>query len=432
MKICVYGLWHLGSVTAACVADAGHQVAGLDNAAEVIEDLNRGDAPVMEFGLEDLIRRGLASKALSFTADFETALRGAEAVWVAFDTPVDEDDRADVDFVRKQVERIFPFLEDQTLVLISSQVPVGTTRQLQKIFRERFPQREVYFAYSPENLRLGKAIEVFTHPDRVVAGCDEPAARLKIEEIFAPFAPRVEWMSIESAEMTKHALNAFLATSVTFINEIAVLCEQVGADAGEVSRGLKSDARIGEKAYLSPGGAYSGGTLARDIRFLGELGDKLALKTPLVSGVEQSNDMHRTWAVRRLNQLLGVLIQKKIAVLGLTYKAGTNTLRRSGALDICRELAAQGALIRAYDPAVPQLPEAAAQYITLADSAEQAMEGADALIVFTGWPEFREINPAAFMKAMRNPLVLDANRFLADALDHAEGLRYITVGMGVV
>lgn len=431
MKICVYGLWHLGTVTAACLADAGHQVTGLDIAAEVVENLGHGGAPVMEFGLEDMIRHGLASKALSFTTSIETALRGAEAVWVAFDTPVDENDHADVDFVRKQVERIFPFLEDQTLLLISSQLPVGTTRQLQKVFRERFPQRDIYFAYSPENLRLGKAIEVFTHPDRVVAGCDEPAARLKIEEIFAPFSPSFEWMSIESAEMTKHALNAFLATSVTFINEVAVLCEQVGADAGEVSRGLKSDARIGERAYLNPGGAYSGGTLARDIRFLGELGEKLTLKTLLVSGVEQSNDLHRSWAVRRLNQLVGVLIQKKIAVWGLTYKAGTNTLRRSGALDICRELAAQGAHIRAYDPAVPQLPEAAAQFVTLAQSAEQALEGADALILFTGWPEFKDVEPAAFLRTMRTPLVLDANRFLAEILDSVEGIRYITVGKGV-
>ena len=432
MKICVYGLWHLGSVTAACLADAGHQVIGLDNAAEVVETLSQGGAPVMEFGLEDKIRHGLASRTLSFTTSIENAMRGAEAVWVAFDTPVDENDHADVEFVRKQVERIFPFLEDQALILVSSQVPVGTTRQLQRVFHERFPQKDVYFAYTPENLRLGKAIDVFTHPDRVVAGCDEPAARMKIEEIFAPFSPRFEWMSIESAEMTKHALNAFLATSVTFINEIAVLCEQVGADAGEVSRGLKSDARIGERAYLSPGGAYSGGTLARDIRFLGELGDKLALKTPLVSGVEQSNDLHRSWAVRRLNQLLGVLIQKKIAVWGLTYKAGTNTLRRSGALDICRELAAQGVLIRAYDPAVPQLPETAAQFVTLASSAELALEGADALILFTGWPEFKEIDPAVFLREMRDPLVLDANRFLADTLEKVEGIRYITVGKGVV
>jgi len=430
MKLCVYGLWHLGCVTAACLAEAGHQVIGLDADETVVNNLNRGVPPIMEFGLEDLIRRGLASASLSFATNIEEALEDCGVIWVTFDTPVDEEDRADVGFVQKQVERLFPYIEDHAMILISSQLPVGTTRELKMIFEQRFPEKEAHFAYSPENLRLGKAIEVFTHPDRVVAGYDDTAARHLIEEIFEPFSPRFEWMSIESAEMTKHALNAFLATSVTFINEIAALCEQVGADAGEVARGLKSDPRIGEKAYLSPGGAYSGGTLARDIRFLGELGERLNQATPLISGVEQSNDGHRLWAVRRLNQLLGDLIQKKIAVWGLTYKVGTNTLRRSGAIDICRELAAQGALIQAYDPAIPGLPDAYAQFITLATSAEEALKDADALILYTGWPNFKEIDAAVYFQTMNTPFVLDASRFLAEVLEDIDGMRYITVGKG--
>ncbi len=430
MRICVYGLWHLGCVTAACLAEAGHEVIGLDKDEALVDNLNRGVPPIMEHGLEDLIRHGLASASLSFSTDMEKVLQDVQVIWVAFDTPVDEDDHADVESILKQVERLFPYVQDHTLVLISSQLPVGTSRELQRIFLERFPEKEAHFAYSPENLRLGKAIEAFKHPDRVVAGYDEMAARRLIEEVFDPFSPHIEWMSIESAEMTKHALNAFLATSVTFINEIATLCEQVGADAREVERGLKSDSRIGEKAYLGPGAAYSGGTLARDIRFLGELGERLDLPTPLITGVERSNSEHQMWAVRRLNQYLGDLIQKKIAVWGLTYKVGTNTLRRSGAVDICRELAAQGALVQAYDPAVPELPEAYSQFITLSSSAREALQGVDALVLFTGWPEFKEVDALEYLQSMKNPLVLDANRFLADVLDNVQGIQYLTVGKG--
>lgn len=430
MKICVYGLWHLGCVTAACLAEAGHTVIGLDQDERVIENLKREIPPILEPGLEELVRKGLASGVLGFSADMAIALEETRVIWVTFDTPVDEKDQADSDYVYKKITLLFPYLKDQTLVLISSQLPVGSTKHLAAAYQKTFPHGKVHFAYSPENLRLGKAISVFTNPDRVVAGIENMDARRLIEEVFQPFSPRFEWMSIESAEMTKHAVNAFLATSVTFINEIASLCEQVGADAKEVERGLKSDSRIGERAYLSPGSAYSGGTLARDIRFLGDLGSRLHQPTPLISGVEQSNDAHRMWAVRRLKQELGDFLQKKIAVWGLTYKAGTDTLRRSGAVDICRELAAQGVILQAYDPSIKSLPETYAQFISLFPSAEEALRDADALIVYTGWPEFKTIDKEDFLSNLKNPLVLDANRYLAEVLEGDEDIRYLSVGKG--
>lgn len=431
MKICVYGLWHLGCVSAACLAQAGHQVIGLDQDEAVVEKLNQGVAPIMEPGLKELIQQGLVSTTLSFSTDMAAALKDTPVVWVTFDTPVDESDQADVEFVLRRIERLFPYLEEHSLVLISSQLPVGSVRETRNTFMQRFPGKQAHFAYSPENLRLGQAIQSFTHPDRVVAGYEDEAARRLIGEVFEPFNPKMEWMSIESAEMTKHALNAFLATSVAFINEVAALCEQTGADAKDVERGLKSDSRIGERAYLSPGGAFAGGTLARDIRFLSDLGRRLEFPTPLVDGVRQSNEAHRMWAVRRLTQLTDTLIQKKIAVWGLAYKVGTNTLRRSGAVDMCRELAAQGALIYAYDPAIQQLPDSYAQFITLCATPQEALQDADALIVYTGWPEFKLIDPEVLATRMKTALALDANRFLADSLQTADAIRYITVGKGV-
>ncbi len=239
MKVCVLGLWHLGTVTAACLASGGHHVTGLDFDETVITNLKKGQPPLFEPGLEDLVKKGIQSGTLDFSTDPAQAVSEAKVIWVAYDTPVDDDDNADVNYVIERVGKLFPHLKSGQEVLISSQLPVGTSAHLEKLFAKARPNLQVSFSYSPENLRLGKAISVFTQPDRVVIGTRSENSRKIFSELLSPFTDHIEWMSVESAEMTKHALNAFLATSVTFINEIASICEQVGADAKEVERGLK-------------------------------------------------------------------------------------------------------------------------------------------------------------------------------------------------
>jgi UDPglucose 6-dehydrogenase len=418
-------------VTAACLASAGHDVIGLDADSSVVERLSHGMPPLFEPGLEDLVRAGLASGRLRFTADAAQAVRGADVVWVTADTPVDDEDRADVESVVRGAAALFPHLRDGALMLVSSQLPVGTTRRLEEMFAAQAAGRHVGFAYSPENLRLGNAIEVFTHPDRVVAGVRTEQDRTMIEALLKPFSARIEWMSVESAEMTKHALNAFLATSVTFINEIAALCEQIGADASEVARGLKSEARIGPKAYLSPGSAFAGGTLARDVMFLSELGRTTGVSTHLVSAVKSSNDAHRQWAQRRLSEVLGGVGGRTVAVWGLTYKPGTDTLRRSSAIELCEWLGAQGALVCAHDPAVRQLPADIAGTIRLAGDPLAAADQASALVVATPWPEYRSVDARALAGRMSGRLVLDANGFLAGTIGREPGLSYLTVGKAI-
>ncbi|MBA3872819.1 MAG: UDP-glucose/GDP-mannose dehydrogenase family protein, partial [Anaerolineae bacterium] len=267
MEICVVGLWHLGMVTAACMAKIGHHVTGYDADKDLIEKLQAGETPLFEPGLKDLIQAGITTGNLQFSAE-AAAVAQAELVWVTYDTPVDENDVADVDFVVDQVTHLLPFMRQDTLVLISSQLPVGTTARLEAAYHTANPNGSITFAYSPENLRLGNAIRVFMEPDRIIIGIRHETDKVRIAEALKPITNNIEWMSAESAEMTKHALNAFLATSVAFMNEIATLCEQVGADAREVERGLKSEVRIGPRAYLRPGGAFAGGTLARDLVFL--------------------------------------------------------------------------------------------------------------------------------------------------------------------
>ncbi len=428
MNICVLGLWHLGTVTAACLAQAGHNVIGIDFDEKTVDCLQQGVPPVFEPGLEELVRQGLSGGQLSFTTDLPAAVKGASVIWVAYDTPVDDDDKADVEFVIERVARLFPHIDQGTLVLISSQLPAGSTARLETMCRAACPGKRVSFAYSPENLRLGKAIAAFTRPDRVVAGVRSGADRECIVHLLSPFTDRIEWMSVESAEMTKHALNAFLATSVAFANELASLCELVGADAKEVERGLKTEPRIGPKAYLSPGGAFAGGTLARDISFLAEIGSSRHQPTPLFSAVKTSNDSHRQWPQRKIQGLLGDLRGKTVSVWGLTYKPGTDTLRRSASVELCRWLAQQGASVRTHDPAVKALPADLSLGLTLCSTPADALEESYALVVSTEWPEYLSIEAKTVVGRMKEPIVIDANRFLAKTLGLDSKVIYVAVG----
>jgi UDPglucose 6-dehydrogenase len=396
-----------------------------------VAGLSRGRPPLFEPGLEDLVQAGLASGKLRFTHRIED-VRDAEIFWVAYDTPVDSEDRADIDVVIRSAMSAFPMLRDGTVVLVSAQLPVGTTRRLEESFARARAGSKVSFAYSPENLRLGTAIAAFTKPERIVVGVRNAEDRNRLEPLFRPFSERVEWMGVESAEMTKHAINAFLATSVAFINEIAGLCETVGADAREVERGLKSEARIGPRARLKPGAAFAGGTLARDISFLEAIGRQVGRPTALVSAVRNSNDSHKEWPLRRLVEVLGGIEGKKIAVLGLTYKPGTDTLRRSSAIELCGWLSERGANVIAFDPAITDPAMLQPIGIELGKSVEETLRGVSAAVIATEWPQFREIPASVFGEAMAAPrAVLDANGMLEGSLGTDARVRYLTVGRSI-
>ena len=432
VRIGVLGQWHLGSVTAACLAEGGFDTVGLDPDAEVVAELAAGRPPVAEPGLADLIAAGTAAGNLRFATPGADSLAGLDVLWVAFDTPVDEEDRVDTEFVVDHVRAALPGLDPGTLVVVSSQLPVGTVARFEAMAAEA-GRDDLRFASVPENLRLGKALDSFREAERFVAGVRDEAGHDALAPLLEPFAENVEWMGVESAEMTKHALNGFLAVSVAYINEIATISEAVGADAAEVSRGLKSDVRIGRRAYLGPGDAFAGGTLARDITTLNRIAGEHDLNGNLVAGVAASNDAHRQWARRVLADFLaaaGGLAGKRIGVWGLAYKPGTDTLRRSSSLELCHWLREQGAEVSAHDPAVAALPEAdLAAGIELAGDALGAARDADALVVSTAWPEYREIAAAEILGAMRGALVVDAAGHLADTVGADPAATYVRVGV---
>jgi len=423
----VQGLWHLGSVTAACLASVGHEVVGLDSNVEFIARLTQGRAPLFEPNLDNLISDGISSGCLQFTSDTATACKDAQVLWVAFDTPVDDGDIADIDFVMDQVKSALKFLPINALVVVSSQLPVGSVAKLESYAKEFFSKRQIRFACSPENLRLGKAVNVFLDPDRIVVGVRSDADRIVLERLLHPISKKIEWMSVEAAEMTKHAINAFLATSVAFANEIAAICELVGADAKEVERGLKTEARIGHKAYLSPGGPFAGGTLARDIEFLGKISQEKHIPLPLISSVRQSNDEHKGWLRRKLVESFPDIKNLRVAVWGLTYKAGTDTLRRSLSVEFVDWLIDMGATVQVFDPTVKDLPTYWEGRVKQSANALENINEVQVLVVGTEWPVFKDDAVQLLALSKSNLMIIDPNRYLQESLKGAS-FEYLSVG----
>ncbi len=427
MNVGVVGLWHLGTVTAACLAAAGHDVVAVD-AASVVEPIEAGTLPVAEPGLHALVAEQRAAGRLRFGADL-AALCDREFVWITYDTPIDRDDNADVEFVVERVGAVIDALDGYATIAVSSQLPVGSVARLEAIAQAAGKSSRLTFAAIPENLRLGSAIAYFRSPDRMIVGVRESVARERIAQLLFPFVQRIEWMRVESAEMTKHALNAFLATSVAFMNEIAGVCERVGADAREVEVGLKSDLRIGPKAYLRAGQAFAGGTLARDLAFLAAIGERTGAPVQQLEATRASNERHKAWLTGAVMSALNGTADPVVALLGLVYKPGTDTLRASTAVALARELRERGIRVRGYDPAIAPGNVELAGILDVTSDVREALAGADVAVLATPWPEFRALRAAEFAP-LRGRTVVDPDRFLSAEGGAFGGLRYIAFGAG--
>ena len=430
MKICVYGLWHLGTVTAACLANRGFEVVGLDPNTKTIDDLNCGKAPLYEPGLDKHLESGLEAGRLTFTTDIKSAVGHTDIVWVTFDTPIDEDEKADIDFVFDRIIDTFSYLRDDTMIIISSQLPVGSIRKVEREFMECKSDRRVSFCCIPENLRLGQAIESFLNPDRIVVGIRDNGMRPIIGRLLSPISSELVWVGVESAEMSKHALNAFLAMSIVYSNEIAGICERVNADSIEVENTLRTESRVGRSAYIRPGEAFSGGTLARDVTYLTNIADQENLQIPVLNSVVPSNNIQKGWLFRRAQEILGNSAQhKKVGVLGLSYKIGTDSIEKSISIELIRDLLTLGVQISAFDPKVNILPKDLSM-VRLENSIDDVTVDADLLILATRWPDFQALSSETLINNMRAPVVIDQGAFLASGLSGESRIQYITFGKG--
>lgn len=429
MKVFVQGLWHLGTVTAACLASLGHEVIGIDLDPSVVKSLNAGKPTIFEPGLEEMVQSGLKSGKLAFTYRYNGIEDSANFLWVTYDTPVNENDDADVLFVLNKIGSILPFLATNAMVLVSSQIPIGSIKALEGLATNLYPEKNIHFAYSPENLRLGNAINVFLKPDRIVVGVRSEQDKNILKPLLHSITENIEWMSVESAEMTKHAINSFLAMSVVFANEIASICEKTGADAKEVERGLKSEQRIGKKAYLSPGSAFAGGTLARDIEFIKSIGKEHHTHIPLLEAVKTSNDAHKSWVRHKIQELYPNLKDVVITIWGITYKAGTDTLRRSLWVELVNWLLEKGAKVRVYDPVVKELPKEWDGLVERFDKKTRSLMQSSLLVIGTEYPEYKEL--LSKLNVGTNLTVIDPNRLLSFLVENKE-INYISVGTPTV
>ena len=430
-RVAVLGLWHQGVVGAACLADWGHNVLAADHDAAKIAKLSSGRAPLFEPGLDDLLAKGLAGGNLKFTARTVEAVKGREYVLIMFDTPVDENDRSDLTEIFKTIDEITPALADAVVIHVTAQVPVGTCDEIAARIRKARPELKFDIAYSPENLRLGQAIERFVKPPLPIIGHDRGPEFKLLDPLYAPSSVKWERCSLRTAEMSKHALNSFLALSICFANELGNLCDELGADGHRLAELLRLEPRIGAKAMLLPGLGFSGGTLARDLQTLRGFGDKHSIDTPLLDGAWKSNQQQNQLVLRQLKRHFGGSLQgRRICILGLTYKPDTSTLRRSPALEIIGDLVREGALISASDPKADRGELASCRGFVFHPEALAAAKDAEALVLMTPWTEFKSLNFAAVKQAMRGDLVFDTANLWNAASVGAAGLSYLGIGRG--
>ena len=429
-KICVIGCWHQGVVGAACLSDLGYDVLGADHDGKRVASLNSGNAPLYEPGLDELLQKMVKSGTLKFTADVANSVKGRRDVLIMFDTPVDVNDQSDLSEIFSTAAEIAPYLENDSVLFVTAQVPVGTCDKIAAIIREKNPSLKFGIAYSPENLRLGQAIDRFIHPALPVIGADDSATLDRVEQLLAPLKVKWERVNLRTAEMAKHALNAFLATSVTFANELGNICDEVGADGRRLAEVLRLEERIGRKAMLFPGLGFSGGTLARDMQTLRGLGDKFGLDTLMLDGIWESNRIQNRLVIRKLKKVFGKLENISVTVLGLTYKPDTSTLRRSASLEIIGDMLEAKMKVSTHDPKADRAEVAGHKEFKFFEDAYDALKGAQAMVLITGWAEYKKLDFERVKKLMARSVIIDVNNMLDSDKLQGLGFTYLDIGRG--
>jgi UDPglucose 6-dehydrogenase len=429
-EITVIGVGYVGLVTGACFADLGNRVVALDIDAERIAGLRHGQLPIYEPGLEEVVHRNIAAGRLVFTTDYTEALRNAEFVFIAVGTPAGVDGEADLKHVRAVAEAIGRTMDHPLILVNKSTVPVGTGDWVADIVRGQQAEPIPFWVVScPEFLREGSAITDFMAPARTVLGSLDREAAEKVAQLHLALRAPIVITDLRTAEMIKYASNAFLATKISFINEIANICEALGADIKEVASGMGYDPRIGA-SFLEAGLGYGGSCFPKDVTALAYMAAEKGRHPQLLQAVMDINNDRRRQIVDRVKDLLGSLSGKTIGLLGLSFKPNTDDLREAPALEVAERLLAEKAVVRAYDPvSMARAAELLPQVAMAADAYELAA-GADALVVCTEWNEFKQLDLERVRKAMRTPMMVDGRNLYEPSEMARLGFRYLAVGRG--
>jgi UDPglucose 6-dehydrogenase len=436
MKIAVIGAGYVGLVSGACLAEFGFDVFCVDQDAARVADLNQGRIPIHEPGLDMLIHANRRAGRLHFTGDLKSAVSKAEAVFIAVSTPTRRgDDAADLAYVHKAAEQIAAALDGYCVIITKSTVPVGTARKLKAQIKAERPDAEFDVAANPEFLREGSAVDDFLRPDRIVIGSESKRAQETLRKIYQPItvtgAPLI-FTDFESAELIKYAANGYLAMRLAFVNQLADLCEKVGGDIAVVAKGIGHDKRIGHH-YLHPGPGFGGSCFPKDTRALAATAREAGSPFSLIEAVVGANDKRKTGLFARVNGMLGGAVAgKRIAVLGLAFKADTDDLRDAPALDLIPALVAAKASVVAYDPAAKPKGVSAFAGIDWAKNPYEAAEGADAVILLTEWNEFRGLDLARLAGLMRAPVMIDLRNLYSTAEIARTPFTYHSIGRQVI
>jgi UDPglucose 6-dehydrogenase len=434
MRIAMIGTGYVGLVSGACLSEFGHHVTCIDKDREKVEALRQGMIPIYEPGLEEVVAANARAGRLAFDTDLPAAVGSADAVFIAVGTPSRRGDgHADLTYVFHAAEEIAAALKAYAVIVTKSTVPVGTSRKVEEIIRRIRPDTPFDVASNPEFLREGSAIEDFRRPDRVIVGADHERPREVLKEVYRPLflneTPMV-FTSRETAELIKYASNAFLATKITFINEMADLCEQVGADVQDVARAMGLDGRIGNK-FLHAGPGYGGSCFPKDALALLKTSEESGAPAHIVAAVVAANDARKHAMARKIEQAFGGVSGKTIAVLGLTFKPNTDDMREAASLVIVPYLQEKGARIRAFDPEGKREARKLLN-VELCEDAYDALNGADGVVILTEWNEFRALDLSRARELLRQPLMVDLRNIYRPAQMAAAGFRYVSVGRATV
>jgi UDPglucose 6-dehydrogenase len=430
-QICVVGTGYVGLVTGVCFADLGNKVVCIDIDLAKVEMLRAGKSPIYEPGLEELIERNMRSGRLSFTDSYEVGMDGADFAFITVGTPMANDGAADLRYVEAAARSIGQNLSAPIIIIDKSTVPVGTGDMVSRIIAEHATDNiEFAVVSNPEFLREGSAVSDFFRPDRIVLGAENHAAAEKVAELHAPLDTRIIITDLRTAEMIKYASNAFLATRISFINEIAQICERLGADVTEVARGMGADKRIGPH-FLNAGIGYGGSCFPKDVLALHHMAASAGCHPQLLQAVMDINTDARIKFVDKVRSLLGELQGKCVGLLGLSFKPNTDDMREAPSIEIIHELAAAGVRVKAYDPVAMERAEEVLPEVTYCATAYDVAKEADALLIVTEWNEFKQLNWEKIHSFMRNPVVVDG-RNLYDPQSMADrGFVYCGVGRGI-